>query len=79
MDNRPDIGFLTGDGAGQGGPTKALGGEYDVDEVFFEMGIPVNDQLSVDLGARMSDYSTCLLYTSPSPRDNTTSRMPSSA
>ena len=23
--------------------------------------------------------STCLLYTSPSPRDNTTSRMPSSA
>ena len=58
MDNRPDNGFLTGDGAGQGGPTKALGGEYDVDEIFFEMGIPVNDQLSVDLGARMSDYST---------------------
>ena len=24
-------------------------------------------------------YSDCLLYTSPSPRDNTTSRMPSSA
>ena len=58
MDNRPDNGFLTGDGAGQGGPTKALGGEYDVDEIFFEMGIPVNDQLSVDLGARMCDYST---------------------
>ena len=58
MDNRPDNGFLTGDGAGQGGPTKALGGEYSVDEVFFEMGIPVSDQLSVDLGARISDYST---------------------
>jgi outer membrane receptor protein involved in Fe transport len=58
MDNRPDNGFLTGDGAGQGGPTKALGGEYSVDDVFFEMGIPVNDQLSVDLGARISDYST---------------------
>ena len=25
------------------------------------------------------DTNTCLLYTSPSPRDNTTSRMPSSA
>ena len=25
------------------------------------------------------EYKTCLLYTSPSPRDNTTSRMPSSA
>ena len=24
-------------------------------------------------------FSDCLLYTSPSPRDNTTSRMPSSA
>ena len=25
------------------------------------------------------EYNNCLLYTSPSPRDNTTSRMPSSA
>ena len=25
------------------------------------------------------DYKTCLLYTSPSPRDRTRSRMPSSA
>ena len=25
------------------------------------------------------DYTTCLLYTSPSPRDPTSSRMPSSA
>ena len=25
------------------------------------------------------DFDICLLYTSPSPRDNTTSRMPSSA
>ena len=27
----------------------------------------------------MDDYNTCLLYTSPSPRDATLSRMPSSA
>ena len=28
---------------------------------------------------RMSSYTRCLLYTSPSPRDRTRSRMPSSA
>ena len=27
----------------------------------------------------LRDYSTCLLYTSPSPRDSVGSRMPSSA
>ena len=31
-----------------------------------------------DLGVRMR-YATCLLYTSPSPRDGLLSRMPSSA
>ena len=30
-------------------------------------------------GKRGDAYSTCLLYTSPSPRDLSTSRMPSSA
>ena len=29
--------------------------------------------------AENTDYYFCLLYTSPSPRDNRTSRMPSSA
>ena len=36
----------------------------------------------IDLVARlfnMSSYEACLLYTSPSPRDGATSRMPSSA
>ena len=28
---------------------------------------------------KYASYKNCLLYTSPSPRDNTTSRMPSSA
>ena len=28
---------------------------------------------------QLSEYGTCLLYTSPSPRDGATSRMPSSA
>ena len=30
-------------------------------------------------GCRCIEYATCLLYTSPSPRDLSTSRMPSSA
>ena len=30
-------------------------------------------------GASVADIGTCLLYTSPSPRDPKTSRMPSSA
>ena len=32
-----------------------------------------------DKGANRIDFITCLLYTSPSPRDRTRSRMPSSA
>jgi len=36
-----------------------------------------------DIGVRacphLGDYTPCLLYTSPSPRDRTRSRMPSSA
>ena len=31
------------------------------------------------VAARIADNSICLLYTSPSPRDRTRSRMPSSA
>ena len=34
-------------------------------------------QIAVDYGARLA--KPCLLYTSPSPRDRTRSRMPSSA
>ena len=33
----------------------------------------------VDLHAITASYNPCLLYTSPSPRDSMTSRMPSSA
>ena len=49
-----------------------------------EIGINMNDHENVDLlisSLRTSDnnLSNCLLYTSPSPRDLSTSRMPSSA
>ena len=33
----------------------------------------------IDYGQDFYDYQPCLLYTSPSPRDLSTSRMPSSA
>ena len=45
----------------------------------------INHSKSVRLGIKKSlmvvdmPYNTCLLYTSPSPRDLSTSRMPSSA
>jgi len=35
--------------------------------------------LIISEGGKLSAYNTCLLYTSPSPRDRTRSRMPSSA
>ena len=35
--------------------------------------------LSLDLRKKLVEHFTCLLYTSPSPRDRTRSRMPSSA
>ena len=36
-------------------------------------------QLSQESGKTISNADSCLLYTSPSPRDLSTSRMPSSA
>ena len=38
-----------------------------------------NSDLARDLNLDFSKYDDCLLYTSPSPRDATLSRMPSSA
>ena len=87
-----DTVFSEGQLLGQGGATKGVAGSIDVKELYFEASIPVMQDesagdLTVDLGYRYSDYSTnltedlytCLLYTSPSPRDQRGSRMPSSA
>jgi len=40
---------------------------------------PTVDQNLIDLQKAVADNNCCLLYTSPSPRDRTRSRMPSSA
>ena len=57
-DYRPDLPSRTGDRSGSGGATLPLAGEYDVDELFFELSLPIRDNVSVDLGARFADYST---------------------
>ena len=54
------------------------------DNVFFPTLEKEGVNTIIDLGdtfdnRKSMDYNTCLLYTSPSPRDRTRSRMPSSA
>ena len=64
LDFNVDIAFATGDLAGQGGPTPATEGAFDVMEAFGEIRIPlVQDtpffhDLSFEGGYRYSDYST---------------------
>lgn len=64
FDFDPDLGFQTGDGAGQGGPVPPVTGSQNVTEFFTEFRIPVAQDrpgfqdLSLDLRYRYSDYST---------------------
>ena len=48
------------------------GDYYDKDVDLFELSLDAGDEFTADI-------NSCLLYTSPSPRDATLSRMPSSA
>ena len=45
----------------------------------FTSGIKTNDIFCETVGANVATLYSCLLYTSPSPRDGLLSRMPSSA
>ena len=62
LDSNPDVAFLTGDGAGQGGPTNGISGSQNVIDVFGELNVPViQDQpgietLGFDLAYRKSFY-----------------------
>lgn len=57
-------GFLTGDGAGQGGPVVPVSGTQDVTELFTEFRVPLVqdrpgiEELSLDIRYRYSDYSS---------------------
>jgi hypothetical protein len=57
-DFRPDTPTKQGDRSGSGGATLPIGGMYDVDEFFMEVGIPVTNDISVDAGFRSAEYST---------------------
>ena len=65
-----------------GGGTDIIDGGDGIDtNSFAGIGIGVTATLNAD-GSGTADYgqvNDCLLYTSPSPRDRTRSRMPSSA
>ncbi|MCY3884543.1 MAG: TonB-dependent receptor [Gammaproteobacteria bacterium] len=60
----PDEGYRNGEGAGQGGATNPVAGEYDVTEFFLESVIPITEgrdlieELDLEAGYRFSDYST---------------------
>lgn len=60
----PDEGYRNGEGAGQGGATNPVAGEYDVSELFFESVIPITEgrdlieEMDLEAGYRFSDYST---------------------
>ncbi|WP_193165076.1 TonB-dependent receptor domain-containing protein [Microbulbifer hainanensis] len=60
----PDNGFQTGDGAGQGGPTKGVSGSLSVKEAFTEINVPLisgkpgAEYLGMEMAYRYSDYST---------------------
>ena len=75
---------------GETGEGKVALGSYRVSQTKGELtlaigdGVPTSGTISYDnmRNKRLNivvDYYACLLYTSPSPRDATTSRMPSSA
>lgn len=60
---QPDLSYINGDGAGQGGPTLPIDGQYAVTDFFGELGLPiVTDKpffhdLSLQLGYRHSKYN----------------------
>ena len=56
---------------------ETLGGEIEVNPDGFKLNGP--QKLQSGLIKTFEDHRICLLYTSPSPRDATLSRMPSSA
>ena len=59
---QPDLSYINGDGAGQGGPTLPIDGAYSVRDMFAEVVLPlVQDKtffqdLSLELGFRNSSY-----------------------
>ena len=53
--------------------------EQQLSQGYAVSAVPVEEDRQPEKASTPSSYNTCLLYTSPSPRDLSTSRMPSSA
>ena len=61
-------------------PSKRQLGKYIARKLGLRQAIPIdNINRTFKVKGRRVNYTSCLLYTSPSPRDATLSRMPSSA
>jgi iron complex outermembrane recepter protein len=63
LSTQPDLSYINGDGAGQGGPTLPINGSYTVRDIFAEAVVPIiSDKaffqdLSLELGFRNSSYN----------------------
>lgn len=63
LETQPDSAYINGDGAGQGGPTLPIAGQYTVKDLFGELAIPLVtdkpffDALALTLGYRHSSYN----------------------
>ena len=58
---------------------QALALQYSPDLILLDLMLPNVDGLTLCQRLRRDERTSCLLYTSPSPRDRNVSRMPSSA
>ena len=61
LETQPDLSFQTGEGAGQGGATLPVAGDFDVRELFAELQVPIVshsfiDEFTLTGGYRYSDY-----------------------
>ena len=74
------LALFTGAPGETGGGTEVSGGGYTRKAVAFTTsGATTSNNAAVEFPTATGNYGTCLLYTSPSPRDGLLSRMPSSA
>ena len=77
--NMNNISFIGMAGCGKSTLGKAIAKKYDLSFVDTDKLIESNWQMTLEEIKTKYGYETCLLYTSPSPRDISGSRMPSSA
>ena len=64
LESNPDANYLSGDGAGQGGPTTAVEGAVEAFDIFVELNVPLIqgrpgiEQLGFDTAYRRSNYKS---------------------